>query len=131
MAGSRHSTRLKSVSVARTTAPAPHGFQQALGRQLLRDLHQVAARNAVALCNPGEGDGLHPAVRCNTALQGTTPAHFAAWAGLWQAHTRCRFTPGLARELQAVAHSMARDLFKGYFGSPPAFAPLRHGHGQH
>ena len=65
------------------------------------------------------------------ALQGITPAHFAAWVGLWQAHTQRLFTPEVARELQVVAHGIARNLFRGYFGSEPAFAPPRDGHSEH
>lgn len=65
------------------------------------------------------------------ALQGVTPAHFAAWVGLWQAHTQRLFTPEVAHELQVVAHGIARNLFRGYFGSEPAFAPPRDGHSAH
>lgn len=62
------------------------------------------------------------------ALQGVTAAHFAAWVGLWQAHTRRLFTPDVAHELQVVAHGIARNLFRGYFGSEPAIATPRNGH---
>lgn len=54
-------------------------------------------------------------------LEGVTPAHFAAWVGLWQRHTDRLFAPDVARELQVVAHGIARNLFRGYFGNDPAF----------
>lgn len=68
------------------------------------------------------------------ALEGVTPAHFAAWVGLWQQHTARLFAPEVAQALQVAAHGIARNLFRGYFGSDPAFvrAPAhehRHGHG--
>jgi len=66
------------------------------------------------------------------ALQGVTPAHFAAWVGLWQQHTNGLFTPEVAHDLQVAAHGIARNLFRGYFGSDPAFATPRsdeHAHG--
>lgn len=59
-------------------------------------------------------------------LTGVTPAHFAAWTGLWQQHTNRMFAPDVARELQAAAHGIARNLFRGYFGHEPAFAAPRH-----
>ena len=62
------------------------------------------------------------------ALQGVTPAHFAAWVGLWQRHTEQLLAPEVARELQVVAHGIARNLFRGYFGGEPAFAAPREGH---
>ena len=55
------------------------------------------------------------------ALQGVTPAHFAAWVKLWGEHTERLFTPEVAHELQTAAHGIARNLFLGYFGSRPAF----------
>ena len=55
------------------------------------------------------------------ALQGVTPAHFAAWVRLWGQHTDRLFAPEVARELQLVAHGIARNLFRGYFGTLPAF----------
>lgn len=61
-------------------------------------------------------------------LQGVTPAHFAAWVGLWQQHTDRLMAPESAYELQVVAHGVARNLFRGYFGSEPAFAST-HGNG--
>ena len=61
-------------------------------------------------------------------LEGVTPAHFAAWVRLWQLHTNRLFAPDVARDLQAAAHGMARNLFRGYFGSAPPFAaPPPHG----
>jgi hemoglobin len=60
------------------------------------------------------------------ALEGITPAHFAAWVRLWQHHTSRLFAPEVACDLQVAAHGIARNLFRGYFGSDPAFAP-RHG----
>ena len=62
------------------------------------------------------------------ALQGVTPAHFAAWVGLWRQHTERLFAPEVARELQVVAHGIARNLFRGYFGGEPAFANPRETH---
>lgn len=56
------------------------------------------------------------------ALQGVTPAHFAAWVRLWGEHTDRLFEPDVARELQTVAHGIARNLFQGYFGTRPVFA---------
>ena len=66
------------------------------------------------------------------ALQGVTPAHFAAWVGLWQQHTSRLFAPEVARDLQVAAHGIARNLFRGYFGNDPSFSPPRSevdGHG--
>ena len=65
------------------------------------------------------------------ALEGVTPAHFAAWVGLWQQHTSRLFTPEVAHDLQVAAHGIARNLFRGYFGSDPAFVPPRSGHSEH
>ena len=65
------------------------------------------------------------------ALEGVTPAHFAAWVGLWQQHTSRLFAPEVAHHLQVAAHGIARNLFRGYFGSDPAFVPPRGGHGGH
>lgn len=65
------------------------------------------------------------------ALEGVTPAHFAAWVGLWQQHTGRIFAPDVARDLQVAAHGIARNLFRGYFGADPAFVPPRGEHGQH
>ncbi|NMM79917.1 globin [Acidovorax sp. SRB_14] len=56
------------------------------------------------------------------ALEGVTPAHFAAWVRLWGEHTERLFEPDVARELQATAHGIARNLFQGYFGTRPVFA---------
>lgn len=56
------------------------------------------------------------------ALQGVTPAHFAAWVKLWEQHTSRLFTPALALELQATAHGIARNLYYGYFGERPIFS---------
>lgn len=53
-------------------------------------------------------------------LQGITPAHFAAWVRLWNEHTARLFAPEVAHGLQAAAHGVARNLFRGYFGSCPA-----------
>lgn len=53
------------------------------------------------------------------ALDGVTPAHFTAWTRLWAEHTHALFEPGVARELQAVALGIARNLFRGYFGHWP------------
>jgi hemoglobin len=65
------------------------------------------------------------------ALEGITPAHFAAWVGLWQQHTSRIFAPDVAHDLQVAAHGIARNLFRGYFGADPAFVPPRGEHGQH
>lgn len=65
------------------------------------------------------------------ALEGVTPAHFAAWVGLWRQHTSRLFAPEVAYDLQVAAHGIARNLFRGYFGSDPAFMPSRNGHGGH
>ena len=56
------------------------------------------------------------------SLQDVTPAHFAAWVHLWNGHTARLFAPEVAHGLQAAAHGVARNLFRGYFGSLPAFA---------
>lgn len=55
------------------------------------------------------------------ALQGVTPAHFAAWVRLWAEQTERLFAPEVARDLQITAHGIARNLFLGYFGTPPGF----------
>lgn len=61
------------------------------------------------------------------ALEDVTPAHFAAWVGLWQQHTNRLFAPDVAHHLQIAAHGIARNLFRGYFGSDPAFvSPSAH-----
>ncbi len=62
------------------------------------------------------------------ALTGVTPAHFAAWVGLWQQHTSLWLAPEVAQDLQVAAHGIARNLFRGYFGHDPAFATPRHTH---
>ena len=65
-------------------------------------------------------------------LQGITPAHFAAWVRLWNEHTALLFAPEVAHGLQAAAHGVARNLFRGYFGELPGFATPRqevHPHG--
>jgi hemoglobin len=59
------------------------------------------------------------------ALDGVTPAHFTAWVGLWQLHTRAVFSPEVAQEFQRTAHGIARNLFRGYFDRDPAFAAPR------
>lgn len=56
------------------------------------------------------------------ALADVTPAHFAAWVRLWGDHTGRLFEADDARELQVVAHGIARNLFQGYFGTRPTFA---------
>ena len=65
------------------------------------------------------------------ALEGVTPAHFAAWVGLWQQHTSRLFAPEVARDLQVAAHGIARNLFRGYFGNDPGFVQPREEHGEH
>ena len=55
------------------------------------------------------------------ALEGITPAHFAAWVRLWARHTDARFAPETARQLQQAAHGVARNLFRVCLGQPPAF----------
>lgn len=64
------------------------------------------------------------------ALEGITPAHFAAWVRLWQRHTTERFAPDVAERLQQAAHGIARNLFRGYFRAEPAWAaaPPAHPH---
>lgn len=64
------------------------------------------------------------------ALEGVTPAHFAAWVRLWAEHTSRLFAPETARELQVVAHGIARNLFRGLFGQLPDFAEA-HAHPAH
>ena len=59
------------------------------------------------------------------ALEGVTPAHFAAWVALWKKHTEQLFAPDVARDLQVAAHGIARNLFRGYFGSDPGFMERR------
>lgn len=67
--------------------------------------------------------------RKHMALQGVTPAHFAAWVRLWELHTARLFAPDAAHDLQVAAHGIARQLFTGYFGAPPDFAePADHAH---
>lgn len=61
------------------------------------------------------------------ALEGITPAHFAAWVRLWARHTDARFAPEAARQLQQAAHGVARTLFRVCLGQPPAFVQA-HGH---
>ncbi len=61
------------------------------------------------------------------ALEGITPAHFAAWVRLWARHTDARFAPEAARQLQQAAHGVARHLFRVCLGQPPAFVQA-HGH---
>ena len=56
------------------------------------------------------------------ALDGVTPAHFAAWVRLWQLHTTRLFAPEAAQQLQLAAHGIARNLFRGYFGEAPSFS---------
>jgi len=53
------------------------------------------------------------------ALEGVAPAHFAAWLGLWKKHTERLFAPEVAQEFQFVAHGIARNLFRGFFGVFP------------
>lgn len=53
------------------------------------------------------------------ALEGITPAHFAAWLGLWKKHTELHCAPHAARDLQGMAHRIARNIFRGYFGRDP------------
>lgn len=62
------------------------------------------------------------------ALEGVTPAHFAAWVGLWQQHTERRFAPEVAHSLQQAAHGVARALFRKCFGHLPAFDMPAGGH---
>ncbi|XDF37937.1 group III truncated hemoglobin [Paracidovorax avenae] len=63
------------------------------------------------------------------ALQGVTPAHFAAWVGLWKQHTERRFAPDVAHDLQQAAHGVARNLFRALVGRLPDFAETAgHGH---
>ena len=50
------------------------------------------------------------------AVDGVAPEHFAVWLRLWGQHTERVFAPEVARELQTVAHGIARNLFRGYFG---------------
>lgn len=59
------------------------------------------------------------------ALAGVTPAHFAAWVGLWKQNTDRLFTPQVAQDLQVAAHGIARNLFRRYVGAEPAFADQR------
>ena len=61
------------------------------------------------------------------ALEGITPAHFAAWVRLWAEHTDARFPPAVAQQLQQTAHGVARNLFRVCLGQPPAFVQA-HGH---
>ncbi|MCT6719852.1 group III truncated hemoglobin [Acidovorax sp. K2F] len=66
------------------------------------------------------------------ALEGVTPAHFAAWVALWQQHTNRLFAPEVAHDLQVAAHGIARNLFRGYFANDPGFVqPRDEGHGRH
>ena len=65
------------------------------------------------------------------ALEGVTPAHFAAWVGLWQQHTSRLLAPEVAHDLQVAAHGIARNLFRGYFGNGPGFVQPREEHGGH
>ena len=53
------------------------------------------------------------------ALDGVRPEHFSIWLGLWKKHTEQLFAPDVAHELQHVAHGIARNLFRGFFGAFP------------
>ncbi len=53
------------------------------------------------------------------ALDGVQQGHFATWLQLWQRTTEAIFIPEVAQELQTVAHGIARNLFRGYFGHLP------------
>ncbi|MBX3607231.1 MAG: group III truncated hemoglobin [Piscinibacter sp.] len=55
------------------------------------------------------------------ALDGVQPEHFLRWLTLWHRHTNRLLPPVDARELQRVAHGIARNLFHGFFGHFAAF----------
>lgn len=48
------------------------------------------------------------------ALGPIGPSHFARWLTLWHKNTNALFPPGPAKELQDVAHGIARNLFYGH-----------------
>lgn len=58
------------------------------------------------------------------AVPGVTPLHFECWMRLWMLHTRTLFDRATARQLQAVATGIARNLYRGYFGDPTRFDPI-------
>ena len=60
------------------------------------------------------------------------PVFDEALNGQWDEHTARLFAPEVAHGLQAAAHGVARNLFRGYFGELPGFATPRqeaHPHG--
>lgn len=61
-------------------------------------------------------------------LPGITPAHFAAWVGLWKQHTDRLCQPADAERLQQAAHGVARQLFTGMLGKRPPFEAGRPPH---
>ena len=57
--------------------------------------------------------------RKHMAIDGVQPGHFAIWLRLWNQTTAAIFVPEVAQELQTVAHGIARNLHRGYFGRFP------------
>jgi hemoglobin len=49
-------------------------------------------------------------------LQGIGAEHFRRWLGLFEAHVRRLFQPGLAEEFLVAARRIAASLQYGYFG---------------
>lgn len=92
-------------------------FDEAIGAHWPEHLERmVQFWSAVALGEHGfKGDvfGKH------MALDGVTPEHFTLWLGLWKKHTEALFHPEIARALQYMAHNIARNLFRGFFGHFP------------
>ena len=58
------------------------------------------------------------------AIDGVAPAHFVRWLSLWRAHTALEVDPPAAEELQRIAQGIARNLYLGLFGRPPAPSEL-------
>jgi len=54
-------------------------------------------------------------------VPGVTALHFERWMRLWTSHTQALFDRTTARRLQDVASSIARNLYRGYFGHPAGF----------
>jgi hemoglobin len=54
-------------------------------------------------------------------VPGVTTLHFERWLHLWARHTQALFDRATACRLQDVAGGIARNLYRGYFGSAEGF----------
>ena len=54
-------------------------------------------------------------------LEEVQPEHFLRWITLWHRHTNALLPSSDARDLQSVAHGIARKLFHGLFGEFVSF----------